>query len=84
MDSTSADFDSRWKQAPERYLAKLMRITEPDGSRCLWHIEVQTASQADFAGRMFICYCRLYQRFRLPVRSIAAVGLRQRFSMFMS
>jgi hypothetical protein len=113
MDTTNADFDSPWKQAPERYLAdfaelflletlerrvapdsleqelgqcmrdgalglrrldKLMRVTESDGSGCLWHIEVQTSSQADFAERMFICYYRLYERFRLPVRSIAILG----------
>jgi len=54
-----------------RRLDKLMRVTEPDSSSCLWHIEVQTASQADFAERMFICYYRLYERFRMPVRSIA-------------
>ena len=57
-----------------RRLDKLMRVTEPDSSSCLWHIEVQTASQADFAERMFICYYRLYERFRMPVRSIAILG----------
>lgn len=113
MDTTNADFDSPWKQAPERYLAdftdfflhekwempnapdsleqelvqcmrdgqlglrrldKLLRVTDADGSVCLWHIEVQTARQANFSERMFICYYRLYERFHVPVRSIAILG----------
>jgi hypothetical protein len=53
---------------------KLLRAPGLDGQPCLWHIEIQTARQRGFAERMFVCQYRLYDRFRLPVRSIAILG----------
>jgi hypothetical protein len=35
---------------------------------------VQVARQRGFAERMFVCQYRLYDHFRLPVRSIAILG----------
>lgn len=53
---------------------KLLRAPGADGQPCLWHIEIQVARQRGFAERMFVCQYRLYDQFRLPVRSIAILG----------
>lgn len=53
---------------------KLLRAPGADGRPCLWHIEIQVARQRRFAERMFACQYRLYDQFRLPVRSIAILG----------
>jgi hypothetical protein len=57
-----------------RRVDKLLDAVGPDGKPCLWHIEVQVARQRDFGERMFVCHYRLYDHFRLPVRSIAILG----------
>jgi hypothetical protein len=53
---------------------KLLRAPGPDGRPCLWHVEIQVARQRGFAERMFVCQYRLYDRFHLPMRSIAILG----------
>ena len=53
---------------------KLLRAPASNGQPCLWHIEIQVARQRGFAERMFVCQYRLYDQFRLPVRSIAILG----------
>jgi len=53
---------------------KLLRAPGADGQPCLWHIEIQVARQRGFAERMFVCQYRLYDHFRLPLRSIAILG----------
>lgn len=61
------------KLGPRR-LDKLLGAVDANGNPCLWHIEVQVARRRDFAERMFVCHYRLYDHFRLPVRSIAILG----------
>lgn len=53
---------------------KLLRAPGADGQPCLWHIEIQAARERGFAERMFVCHYRLYDHFRLPLRSIAILG----------
>jgi len=59
----------------------LLLVTLTDGGPACLHIEIQCSRDATFAQRMAIYYSRLYDRFAIPVISIALLadpGLRWR------
>ncbi len=59
-----------------RFVDKLVRVRRGDG-RPGWvyvHLEVQGQAQASFAERMFVYHYRLYDRYRLPIASLAVLA----------
>ncbi len=59
-----------------RYVDKLVQLTRLDGQseRVYVHVEVQGSEQAEFAERMFVYHYRLYDRYRLPIASLAVLA----------
>lgn len=59
----------------KRVVDKLVRVVVHDG-RHEWlyiHLEVQGSPEANFAERMFVYNCRLYNRYRTPIASLAVL-----------
>ena len=59
-----------------RFVDKLVKVTA-HGGRDDWlyiHLEVQGSAQQSFAERMFVYNCRLYDRYRMPIASLALLA----------
>ena len=59
-----------------RYVDKLAKVQLKTGQETVLyiHIEVQSQYDADFSRRMFIYHYRLFDRYQLPVVSLAVLG----------
>lgn len=59
-----------------RYADKLAKVWRRDGTETwvLIHIEIQAGYEAEFAERMFVYYYRLFDRYRLPLASLAVLA----------
>ncbi len=59
-----------------RHVDKLVRVWKKGGQETwlLIHIEIQSQEESDFPERMFIYYYRIYDRYRLPIESLAVLG----------
>jgi hypothetical protein len=60
-------------EASPRYVDRLLKVYMANGSPhyFLIHVEVQGYTDEKFAERMFIYFYRLYDRYRLPITSLA-------------
>lgn len=59
-----------------RFVDKLVRVTRRDGD-AEWvylHLEVQGSAQESFAERMFVYNYRLYDRYHVPIASLAVLA----------
>ncbi len=60
----------------KRLADKLVKVQRKDGAE-IWvliHIEIQAQTDADFAERMFVYHYRLFDRYQLPIVSLAVLG----------
>jgi predicted transposase YdaD len=59
-----------------RHIDKLIEVTLKDDLKrwVLIHVEVQAGREADFSERMFVYNYRIYDRYRIPVTSIAVLA----------
>jgi hypothetical protein len=59
-----------------RHVDKLVQVWQAGGQETwlLIHIEVQSQEETGFAERMFTYYYRLYDRYRVPIESLAILG----------
>jgi predicted transposase/invertase (TIGR01784 family) len=59
-----------------RHIDKLIEVTLKDNAKkwILIHVEVQAGREADFSERMFVYNYRIYDRYRIPVTSIAVLA----------
>ncbi|WP_462271303.1 RpnC/YadD family protein [Desulfobacter sp.] len=62
--------------AGQKYADKLIEVTLKDKSRkwILIHIEIQSQKQVHFSQRMFVYNYRIYDRYNIPVTSIAILA----------
>ncbi len=60
----------------QRHTDKLVEVTLKNNSKkwILIHIEVQAQSKSDFPERMFVYNYRIYDRFKIPVTSVAILA----------
>jgi hypothetical protein len=60
----------------QRHTDKLVEVTLKNNSKkwILIHIEVQAQNQLDFSERMFVYNYRIYDRFKIPVTSVAILA----------
>ncbi len=59
-----------------RIVDKLVRVTR-HGGEAGWvyvHLEVQGSMQTEFAKRMFVYHCRLFERYNQPIASLALLA----------
>jgi len=66
-------FPSGDDKTETKFVDKLVKVFTKAGTEewILVHIEVQGYNDADFASRMFTYFCRIYDRYKKPVTSIA-------------
>jgi hypothetical protein len=59
-----------------RYVDKLVRVWTKAGKECwvLIHVEVQTDRDPDFASRMYVYNYRIFDRYNVPVASLAVLA----------
>jgi hypothetical protein len=67
---------ARRAKEKRRYADKLAKVWRRDGAETwvLIHIEIQAGYEAEFAERMFVYYYRLFDRYRLPLASLAVLA----------
>ena len=67
---------TRRAKEKRRYADKLAKVWRCDGQETwvLVHVEIQAGYEADFAERMFVYYYRLFDRYRLPLASLAVLA----------
>ena len=67
---------ARRAKEKRRYADKLAKVWRRDGTETwvLIHIEIQAGYEAEFAERMFVYYYRLFDRYRLPLASLAVLA----------
>jgi hypothetical protein len=59
-----------------RHVDKLVKVWKKSGQETwlLIHIEIQSQDEAGFPERMFIYYYRIYDRYHLPIESLAILA----------
>ena len=67
---------TRRAKEKRRYADKLVKVWRRDGAETwvLVHVEIQSGYEAEFAERMFVYYYRLFDRYRLPLASLAVLA----------
>jgi hypothetical protein len=67
---------TRQAKVGRRYADKLVRVWRLSGEETwvLVHVEIQAQPEAAFSERMFVYYYRLFDRYRLPLASLAVLA----------
>ena len=66
----------REAEVGRKYVDKLVKVWTKAGVECwvLIHVEVQTDRDADFPQRMFVYHYRIFDRYNVPVASLAVLA----------
>ncbi len=66
----------REAEVGRKYVDKLVKVWTKAGVECwvLIHVEVQTTRDADFPMRMFVYHYRIFDRYNVPVASLAVLA----------